>query len=415
MRRAFYFSVAAAAVIGFATSGWAQTGGAGGASGSAGAGASGSVGAGASGTAAAGTSGTGAAGTADTVGAAGAAGTAGVPGATNGVGASNGLGANNGVNTRNNAVNTGATSRSAFGNTGGIRSNLNSNAGFNAFNGGISPNPFFNNAAVRQQLNLNDSQFNTLNRAYQEAYTNYKNGVNGLGNNLTPDQRYQQMELLQNQFNDRFNRTLDSTLSDSRYRNRYDQLNRQYMGLSNFNNPAIQKQLNLTPQQLNQIRQLSTSMRSQESNLNPNGNQAQFYSQYWDQLNSILTPQQQQAWSQLTGERFDFGVANTNGAARGTTGAGFPGTGGTANGNANGTRSPDPNNNLTAPRSGNIVPFGTAPSTNGTGTNPGATSGSNGNTTGGTGSTGTSGSTSGAGTAAGGNSGTTTGANSSSK
>jgi hypothetical protein len=431
MKRAFYFSVAAAAVLGFATSAWAQaaggTGGAGGAGGTAGAGASGSAGAGASGSAGVGAAGTGGVGgNAGTTGQAGA----GVAGATNGVGASNGLGANNGVNTNNNAVNTGVTNRSGFGNTGtsgrtnantgGAGSNLNPNAGFNGFNGGISQNPFFSNQAVRQQLRMNDAQFNSLNRAYQDAYTNYQNSLNGLGKNLTADQRTQQMEMLQNQFNDRFNQNVNSTLTDPGARSRFEQLNRQYMGLSNFNNPAIQKQLNLTPQQLNQIRQLSTSIRSQESNANPSLNQSQLYSQTWDQLNSILTPQQQQTWSQLTGERFDFGgTANINGAAQGTTGTGFPGTGGTSNGNANATRSPDPSNNLTAPRNGSgNVPFGTSPGTetNGTGTNSGNTSGTNGSsTTGGTGgTTGTSGSTSGTGTGTGGNTGSTTG-NSSSK
>ncbi len=77
-----------------------------------------------------------------------------------------------------------------------------------------------------------------------------------------PISETQQMEMLQNQFNDRFNQNVNSTLTDPGARSRFEQLNRQYMGLSNFNNPAIQKQLNLTPQQLNQIRQLSTSIRS---------------------------------------------------------------------------------------------------------------------------------------------------------
>jgi len=436
MKRAFYFSFAAAAVLGFTASAWAQAaGGAGGAGGSAGAGASGSAGAGASGSAGAGAAGTGGVGAnAGTTGQAGAAGKA---GANNGVGAANGLGANNGVNTNNNAVNTGVNSRSGFGNTGtsgrtnanagGARSNLNPNAGEsgtnaggfrsnlnpNAGENGISQNPFFSNQAVRQQLRMNDTQFNSLNRAYQDAYTNYQNSLNGLGKNLTADQRNQQMEMLQNKFNDRFNQNVNSTLTDPGVRTRFEQLNRQYMGLSNFNNPAIQKQLNLTPQQLNQIRQLSTSIRSQESNANPSLNQSQLYSQTWDQLNSILTPQQQQTWSQLTGERFDFGALNGNRTGQSTIGAGAsPGTGGTANGD----RNPDPNNNLTAPRnnSGN-VPLGTSPGTetNGTGTNAGNTSGTNGNsTTGGTGgTTGTSGSTSGTGSSAG----TTTGSNSSSK
>ena len=227
---------------------------------------------------------------------------------------------------------------------------------------------------------MNDTQFNSLNRAYQDAYTNYQNSLNGLGKNLTADQRTQQMEMLQNKFNDRFNQNVNSTLTDPGVRSRFEQLNRQYMGLSNFNNPAIQKQLNLTPQQLNQIRQLSTSIRSQESNANPSLNQSQLYSQTWDQLNSILTPQQQQTWSQLTGERFDFGGnAGASGNVQSSVSNGFPGTSGT-NGNGTVIGNGDPKNNLTAPRPGSgDAPFGTTPGTNGTGTNPGNTGGANGN------------------------------------
>jgi hypothetical protein len=412
MKRAFYFSLAAAAALGFTASAWAQA--AGGAGGSAGAGASGSAGAGASG------SGAGAANTAGVGGNAGTnvgnGGRAGVPGANNGVGASNGLGANNGVNTNNNNVNTGVNSRSAFGNTGtsgrtngntggnrsnlnpnagetgsngntgGNRSNLNPNAGEMGANGGISQNPFFSNPAVRQQLKMNDTQFNSLNRAYQDAYKNYNTSLNGLGQNLTADQRNQKLEMLQNQFNDRFNQNVNSTLTDSAARTRFEQLNRQYMGLSNFNNPAIQKQLNLTPTQMNQIRQLATGMRSQESNPNGTNGQNQ-YSQTWERINSILTPEQQQTWSQLTGERFDFGNAGSgrDGTAQSGfgTGASQAQNGSTINGGNAGNQNTDPSNNLTAPRPGRgLVPTGgTSGSAAGSGTGNSGNQGSTGSST----------------------------------
>jgi len=308
---------------------------------------------------------------------------------------------NTGVNSRNGFGNSGVSGRTN-GNTGGNRSNLNPNAGENGLNSnggggrsnlnpnagetganGISQNPFFSNQNVRQQLKLNDTQYNSLNRAYQNAYTNYNTRLNGLGKNLTSDQRAQQMEALQNQFNDRFNQSVNSTLSDPSTRTRFEQLNRQYMGLSNFNNPAIQKQLNLTPAQLNQFRQLSTSMRSQESGANANGSNGQNqYAQTWERINSILTPEQQQTWSQLTGERFDFGNAGGGNGSRGAAGTAQNGIGtggsqlqnGTGNGGAAGNQNSDPSNNLTAPRPGTgITPFDGASGTNGTGTNNGAT------------------------------------------
>jgi len=431
MKRAFCFSIAAFAALGFATSSWAQAG-AGGAG--AGAGTSGTAGAGASGSAGAGASASGATGTGTTAGATNGVSANNGLGGRNGVGAANGLGTNNGVNTGNNAVNTGATSGARGGlgtngvggrtnlNSGGTRSNINPNG---SFNNGISQTPFFNNPAIRRQLNLNDTQFNTLNRAYQDAFTNYNNSVNGLGRNLTPDQRNQQMELFENQFNNRFNQSVNSTLNDSRLRSRFDQLNRQYMGLSNFNNPAIQKQLNLTPAQLNQFRQLATSMRSQESNLNPNGTNGQNqFAETWERINSILTPEQRQTWSQLTGERFDFG--NNAGSGGGTAQNGF-GTGGSQTQNGStignsgtaGDQNTDPSNNLTAPRPGRgLAPTGSTSGTNGAGANSGSATGSGTGTGGNQSSAGSSANgsgDSGTGTGAGTGTGSATGSNSSSK
>jgi hypothetical protein len=218
--------------------------------------------------------------------------------------------------------------------------------------GDISQTPFFNDPGVRRQLNLNDNQFNTLNRAYQNAYNRYNQGFNGLGNNLTEDQREQQMLQLQNQFNTDFNQGVDSTLTDPQMRTRFGQLNRQFMGFNGFNDPGIQRQLNLTPQQRTELRQLAAQWRTQlrQMTSGPGGRNAnvnnidpsqwtELSNQYWTRLNNVLTPEQQQTWSQLTGQRYDFpieaysGQSAATGAANGgqstVSGTGSAGTGGT--------------------------------------------------------------------------------------
>jgi hypothetical protein len=170
---------------------------------------------------------------------------------------------------------------------------------------------------VRRQLNLNDNQFNALNRAYLDAFGRYNRNVTGLSNNLTLQQRQLQMEAFANQFYNDFGTTLDGTFTDPRYRTRYDQLNWQIMGFNAFNNPRIQRQFNLTPQQMVQIRQLAAvwreqlnRMRRQDGNASINNIDPQQWvalnNQYWDQLNAILTPEQQQMWTQLTGQRYNF-------------------------------------------------------------------------------------------------------------
>lgn len=183
---------------------------------------------------------------------------------------------------------------------------------FNNFNG-ITRTPFFSDPGVRQQLNLNLNQFQLLNRAYLDAFKQYNQGVTGLSPNLTPQQRQQQLQLLANRFNTDFSPTLDTTFTDRQLRTRYDQLYRQYLGVNAFNDAAIQRQLNLNAAQQAQLRRLAAQWRQQMMQLNGTSNQnvtaeqwAATSAQYWNQLNSILTPEQQQIWMQLTGQRYTF-------------------------------------------------------------------------------------------------------------
>jgi hypothetical protein len=199
---------------------------------------------------------------------------------------------------------TGAAGRA---NLGQARLNANQNAAFNR----IGQTPFFTDPGARRQLNLNDNQFNTLNRAYQNAFTRYNQSLNGLNSSLTEQQRQAQMQQLATQFNTDLNRSVDTALTDPAMRLRFDQLNRQFMGFNAFNDPAIQGQLNLTPQQQEQLRLLAAQWQQQlgqfgnGTDVDPN-QWNQMSSQYWEQLNAVLTPQQQQTWAQLVGQRFNF-------------------------------------------------------------------------------------------------------------
>jgi hypothetical protein len=295
MKRFMTSTLAAVVAAGVAATAWSQAGQAGGSGGAGGAG-----GVGASGTAGAG----GTAGTPSAAGTAGAAGQAGTPGAVPAGTAGSGVGTAANPNGQGNVGAAGAVGRAKIG-----QNRLSAGVGFN--NNGISQTPFFMDPGARQQLNLNDSQFNALNRSYQDAFRRYNDNLRGLNNNLTEQQRMQQMQQFEAQFRNDFGRTVDTTFTDPRFRTRFDQLNRQFMGFNAFNDPAIQTQLNLTPQQRQQLRRLAADWRRQ---LQAGGGSAgftqeqwnQMTSQYWDQLNSVLTPQQQQAWSQATGERFSF-------------------------------------------------------------------------------------------------------------
>jgi len=362
MKSFITFTFAAMVTLGIAANAWSQAGQGGGAGTSGAAGASGTSGA----AGAAGTTGTaGTAGTAGTTGTAGAAGT--VPGPkyvphAGTVGAAGTAGAAAG--TRPGVGSAPPTGRA---NVGQNRANANAGADFNT---GISQTPFFSDPGVRRQLNLNDNQFNTLNRAYLDAYNRYNQGITGLNTSLTPQQRMAQMQQLENQFNNDFARNVDTTFTDPRFRTRFDQLNRQFMGVNAFNNTAIQRQLNLTPQQLQQLQQLATQWRQQLMQFNSNNGVGvsgidpqewnQMYSQYWNQLNTVLTPEQQQIWMQLTGQRYTFPsnlyVPNRPTGVRAAT--------------RSAVVAPAPNNNGTAPEP-KYVPHTGTPSGTGAATNNG--------------------------------------------
>jgi hypothetical protein len=188
-------------------------------------------------------------------------------------------------------------------------------AGFGIGQGtNIGRTPFFTDPRVRQQLNLDDTRFNELHRARQEAFMRFNQGVTGLNPNLTEQQRMQQMMALENQFNQNFNTALDTTFTDPRLRNRFNQLNWQFQGFGAFTDPFVRQQLDLTPQQQRQFRQLNTEWRRQLQRLRRAGNDqnpgltqeqiAQMQQQFRQQIQTLLTPEQQQNWNQLIGQPF---------------------------------------------------------------------------------------------------------------
>ncbi len=199
---------------------------------------------------------------------------------------------------------------------------------FNA--NGITPTPFFNDPGVRQQLNMNANQYGTLSRTYQTAYSRYNRALNNLNPNLTEQQRMARIQQLQAAFNQQVSGTVNNTFNNPQMLERYNQLNRQYMGFNAFNNPTVQQQLNLSPQQLQQIRSLANSWRQQlqqfrqgaGNNLtNVDRNQwNELWMQYQNRLNSILTPQQQQTWMQQIGRPYTFSPSLYN-SEFGNTGA----------------------------------------------------------------------------------------------
>jgi hypothetical protein len=259
----------------------------------------------------------------------------------------------------------------------GANAQTGSNFSFN----GMSQTPFFNDPGVRQQLGLNNNQFNQLNRAYQQSLLRYnqnlrtrdnsgvtntvggqqarqrniRQGANGDAtadvNQNTPGrdntnvtntvggQQARQAEIragvdagvragtdatsdrqgvatrrdLQANTAGDFDTALDSTFSDPAMRERFNQLNLQYRGVNAFDDPMVQQQLNLTPQQQQQFdrmiaewnRDLANMQRSRRGNVT----QDQFSdlrTRFTNRVNRVLTPEQQQQWTTMAGQAYDF-------------------------------------------------------------------------------------------------------------
>jgi hypothetical protein len=260
--------------------------------------------------------------------------------------------------------------------------------GFPAFN----DVPWFADPGARRQLNMNNSQFNRLNQAYQNALQRYNRGIGTLSTNSglttnsqaglttntptgannsipvnTPAETQENQSGLQvqegvdgtvptqtvvpptapqtaqaraaqqaqaraaqqqaqarasmtpeqfaNQFNTDFNNSVNGILTDPAMRNRFNQLDLQFRGLNAFNDSTIQRQMNLTGDQRRDLRQLSGQFRRdllelrRNARTNPTAVQQDFVelqARYNNQLNQILNAQQQQIWSQLTGNQFQF-------------------------------------------------------------------------------------------------------------
>lgn len=181
--------------------------------------------------------------------------------------------------------------------------------------GGINQRPWFENRAVREQLRLNENQFNRLNQAYQRAWRQYNQNVTGLGEGLSAEARQERMQALRNDFDRDFSQARSTVFNDPQIRDRYNQLNYQYRGYEAFQEPDLQQRLNMTPEQRQQIGQLRDEWNAEMGDVeqlystDPDAaadryRQLQMQSQ--ERLGTFLTPEQQRRWSETIGDRFDF-------------------------------------------------------------------------------------------------------------
>jgi hypothetical protein len=175
----------------------------------------------------------------------------------------------------------------------------------------FNPQPFIMHPIVGQNLGLTSQQQQQLTTTQQQLMNNFNTRMQGL-NNLPQAEQNARMQTLRNQFNTQFGTAANGILTQQQQQ-RLQQLQLQQPGFSAFGQPAMQSQLNLTPNQVSQLatKQADFNRQLQQIRMTQDpGRRAQLWEQLrdsrMDALRSVLTPQQLQTWSQLTGRPFGF-------------------------------------------------------------------------------------------------------------
>ncbi len=185
----------------------------------------------------------------------------------------------------------------------------------NSIQGGVNRTPWFANQQTRTQLKFNDNQLNGLNQAYQKAWDTYQKGVSSIPANLNAAQRQERLRELQQEFYQGFASAPDTYLKDPEQRRRFDQLHWQYRGYGAFSDPFVSDRMKLTPAQREKLQSYQQNWYNDMNKLatvyqkNPEAAVGQFNkieAQNGAQINSVLTPAQQQTWQQMTGTPYTF-------------------------------------------------------------------------------------------------------------
>ena len=181
--------------------------------------------------------------------------------------------------------------------------------------GGIDQTPWFSNPMVRQQLQLNENQFNQLNQGYTQSWSRYNQGLTGLDKSLAENARLQRQQELSGSFNKDFSKSIDDVFTDKAARQRYNQMDWQYRGYGAFNDPTVQQQLKLNDEQRQKFNQYNNEWNQQmgtwqrEFGNDREGVNSKFSiarKEWQNRIDSTLTPDQRTMWRDMSGKPFDF-------------------------------------------------------------------------------------------------------------
>ena len=166
---------------------------------------------------------------------------------------------------------------------------------------------------VGKSLNLTQEQLTRVNAATDKVQQQYRDQFGSLST-LNDAERFARQQELNRLYAADWNKaTADVFNADQRLR--YQQLTQQYGGFNTLYDPEVQKRLNLTPEQVKNLRANVDWSTGQYTTLTAPGDvdaarraaqYAEYRKQYEDRFNRLLTPEQQKTWREMTGEPYTF-------------------------------------------------------------------------------------------------------------
>ena len=166
---------------------------------------------------------------------------------------------------------------------------------------------------VAKALSITETQVNRLDQATERLQTRYRAEFDKL-RDLPADLRDPRVVELLRAYQSEWIRAAGQILTTAQYP-RYRQLELQFRGFGAFADPDIQKQLNLSQEQVVRLHEALAWSVKQMHDIAANGDKsrdkgatqfANFQRAARDRLNQVLTTDQQQAWQKMTGPPFPF-------------------------------------------------------------------------------------------------------------
>lgn len=175
--------------------------------------------------------------------------------------------------------------------------------------------PWFNNPDVRNQLKMNNDQYQSLTKDYDTYWHKYTTGRTKLDDELDDIARRRRESELHEEFQQSLTRSLDRVITDRVARRRYDELYNQYQGYRIFHDPRYRKQLELTSEQLSELdlldREWNVELDRIRRGFEVNRPVAMrdlkhARRQMRERIQETLTPTQNELYAQMTGQVYEF-------------------------------------------------------------------------------------------------------------